>query len=528
MTAARLSPAANLLRNSRLFAIPAAVSLPSVEPSSEPTSYSDSATTPYPTRAAIETPLASLNQGDWGLKRALPLKTTLKSGTPLVRFQRGIDTPEHVVDFESAADHVLTLRKYQELNLRVTLPAAKTRRSLQEPRTSPFRAELDHTADQLPPALKQNGSISWLDEHGSERKKRMPKHLQNALVKFENERGHSETKAIQPQSTISRPVSSEDVMRRWRYSGPYLAGLNGFEFDAFLKTITLDKRKAFRAVVKDDLREKRGQEQRMKALEEGRPEVTTQDAEAITDEDMAEHMRYLRNEPGKFGPLIAKFFDLADGPKPTSETTDPWSYGRDTIAADLYKESGPPRTHPSAGLSYMKTDTLASNDPVVGPRENLPPLAARLLKSRPLEHNKHKPYVGVAGFVVPQPDGPTLAAEQNWKWQPVKDGQKLVVRANSASVSQSGKLEIQTKMLLDWVVENDVPVDPAEVRSRPPANNVATPTRPPARSSQSSQLPSLDRILARKARPAPQPSQDIDEELKFLQSFDSRTPKSLK
>src|ERR1700761_4618926 len=153
MTAARLSPAANLLRNSRLFAIPAAVSLPTVEPSSEPISHSDSATTPYPTRAALETPLTSLNQGDWGLKRPLPIKTTTKSGTPLVRFQRGIDTPQHVVDFESAADHVLSLRKYQELNLRITLPAPKTKKALQEPRTSPFEGELDNTADRPPPVL---------------------------------------------------------------------------------------------------------------------------------------------------------------------------------------------------------------------------------------------------------------------------------------------------------------------------------------------------------------------------------------
>src|SRR5262249_42873165 len=113
MTAARLSPAATLLRNSKLFALPAALSLPAVEPSSEPLARSDSATTPYPTRAALETPSHSLNRGDWGLKRSLPVKTTTKSGTPTIRIRRGIDTPEHVADFESAADHVITLRKYQ-------------------------------------------------------------------------------------------------------------------------------------------------------------------------------------------------------------------------------------------------------------------------------------------------------------------------------------------------------------------------------------------------------------------------------
>merc|ERR1711939_1164094 len=143
MTAARLSPAASLLRNSKLFALPPSLSLPLTEPSSEPLAFSDTATTPYPLQAALETPTSSLNRGDWGLKRSLPVKTTTSSGTPTIRIQRGIDTPEHVADFESAADHVITLRKFQELNLRVTLPAPKDKKYNE--RTSAFSPEIDHT-----------------------------------------------------------------------------------------------------------------------------------------------------------------------------------------------------------------------------------------------------------------------------------------------------------------------------------------------------------------------------------------------
>ncbi|OCT51355.1 hypothetical protein CLCR_08434 [Cladophialophora carrionii] len=512
MTAARLSPAANLLRTSRLFSIPAAVSLPAVEPSSEPISYSDSATTPYPTRAAIETPLASLNQGDWGLKRPLPIKTTTKSGTPLVRFRRGIDTPEHVVDFESAADHVLTLRKYQELNLRVTLPAPR-RKSVQDQQISPFEVELDHTADQLPPRLDQKTSISWLDQTPSERAQRIPGHLKDAMLKVEKDKGEMEKRLIQSQPTDSAPAPSVESLRRWRYSGPYLAGLNGLEFDAFLKTITREKRAAFRELVKNDLVEKRAHEQRLKALDEGQPDVSSQSADGITEEDVTEHMRYLRNEPGKFGPLIAKFFDLADGPNPSSDMSDPWSYGRDTIAADLYRESGPPRTHPSAGLSYLKTEASAANSPTTGPRASRDPVAARLLKSRQIMHNKHVPYVGVAGFVVPEPIGATAITEQVWKWEPVKDGPKLVVTPISTSVSQAGKVEIKTKRLQGWAVENDLPVDPTKRRT-------TTAATAPARR-MSSQLPSLDSIAPRRTRPPPEPERDIDEELDLLKSMSS-------
>ena len=511
MAAARLSPAAHLLRNSRLFAIPTAVCLPSVEPSSEPISYSDSATTPYPTRAAIETSLSSLNQGDWGLKRPLPTKTTLKSGTPLVRFQRGIDTPEHVVDFESAADHVLTLRKYQELNLRVTLPAPRTNRGLRE-RTSPFEAELDHTTDQPAPVLNQHTSVSWLDEDPSERAKRMPEHLKDALQQIEKERDRFGPQSTRPQAMTSIPIQPEQTSRRWRYSGPYLAGLNGLEFDAFLKSITREKRVAFREVVKNDLMEKRAHEQRLRALEEGQTVVPSQLPAEITEQDILEHMRYLRSEPGKFGPLITKFFDLADGPKPSPDTTDPWSYGRDTIAADLYRESGPPRTHPSAGLSYAKTELSVRNDPIRGPRAERVSVAGRLLKSIPSAHQKHKPFVGVAGFVVPQPEGRNMASDQNWKWEPVTDGKKLVVTPNTASVTQAGKLEIQTKLPEDWAVDNDQAIYLTEKRTPAPKERTATSTyRMP-----SSQVPDLTQHQRRRSQSAPQPNQDIDRELEAL------------
>jgi hypothetical protein len=350
----------------------------------------------------------------------------------------------------------------------------------------------------------------------------MPGHLKDALLEVEKERAKLETHSIQPQETNSAPSPPVETLRRWRYSGPYLAGLNGLEFDAFLKTITREKRAAFREVVKNDLVEKRAHEQRLKALDEGKTDVSSQSPVEATEKDITEHMRYLRNEPGKFGPLIAKFFDLADGPNPSSDMTDPWSYGRDTIAADLYRESGPPRTHPSAGLSYVKTEASVANSPATGPRASREPVAARLLKSRQIMHNKHVPYVGVAGFVTPEPVGATAITEQIWKWEPVKDGPKLVVAPISTSVSQAGKVEIKTKRLQGWVVENELPVDPTKKRT---TATMSTPAR-----AMSSQLPSLDSTGSRRTRPPPEPERDINEELDLLKSMSSstRTKRNLK
>ncbi|EXJ90272.1 hypothetical protein A1O1_03371 [Capronia coronata CBS 617.96] len=517
MTAARLSPAASLLRNSKLFALPNPLSLPPTEPSSEPVAFSDTATTPYPLRAALETPTTSLKRGDWGLKRSLPVETTTKTGTPTIRIQNGIDTREHIADFESAADHVITLRKFHELNLRVTLPATKDRRSTS--RTSVFHHEVDHTAaEPLPTLDKKYTPSSWLHMSASEREAQLPQHLKETLQEVAKSRAQtSESESASATQQASAPSLSAQATRRWRYSGPYLAGLNGMEFESFLKKIDRERKAEFRAYVKGHLSVQRDEQHRAAALEEGQA-GSTEPAE-VTEEDVTEYLRHLRSEPGKFGPLIAEFFDLADGPRPSSQTTDPWSYGRDTVAADPYKESGPPRTHPSAGLTYLSSEMFSQNDIMVGPRDTRPPVPARLLKSIPTTHNRNIPVVGVAGFVVPQPTHTSLT-DYNWKWEPTKDGPKMVVTPTAATVSQAGKAEIQTRLQPNWHLEDDVPVNSVERKPRDDPNA--------ARKRSGSQIPRLDKNSPRRryssSRPPPEPSQDISEEIDAMIRAASSNP----
>lgn len=511
MTAARLSPAASLLRSSKLFALPPQLSLPPTPPSSDPPVFSDTATTPYPIRPAIETPTSSLNQGDWGLKRALPVKTTTKSGTPVIRIQGGIDTPEHIADFESAADHVMTLRKFQELKLRITLPTARDVPDHQ--RTSAFHPEVDHTADADPSTHVGKTTTSWLEKSTAERVAELPKHLRDTLDEVAKARAGETGSERQPEPASSAPASFTLGRRRWRYGGPYLAGMNGMEFDSFLKRITREQRLEFRAYVKRHLINERSQKRRAEALEQGQTDTAELSQGNTTEEDVTEYLRQLRSEPGKFGPLIAGFFDLADGPKSSPGTSDPWSYGRDTISADSYRESGPPSTHPSAGLSYIKSEKFSQNDTVVGPLEHRPPVPARLLRSLPTSHNRHIPQVGVAGFVVHQPTGAGMAGDYDWQWKPTKDGPKLAVTPTSAAVLQAGKLDMATKLEKNWVVENDTPVNKQERSAR----QVSQARRPA-----STQLPPLDTIASKRSsrritRPPPEPSQDISEELDALE-----------
>ncbi|KAG0640646.1 mitochondrial ribosomal protein subunit-domain-containing protein [Tuber brumale] len=105
------SPGANLLRHSRLFAMPK----PLPPPLSFRLGHQDPA--PYPTVQAITTPTASRVRGNWGLKRDVPHKITHTT----MRVTE-LDTIERFMAFESANDDVLTLKKWQEMDI----PLAKS------------------------------------------------------------------------------------------------------------------------------------------------------------------------------------------------------------------------------------------------------------------------------------------------------------------------------------------------------------------------------------------------------------------
>ena len=366
MATARISPAASLLRHSRLFSIPPPLTPPAAL-------VSDTASQAYPTRAAIETPTSSWYRGDWGFKRSLPLKSTSKTGTTTIRVQNGIDSIEHITDFESAADHVLTLQKWRELNL----PVRFTSKSPKDENTSVFEAKLDN---------------------------------------------------IIP--------STSPTHRRWRYSGPWLAGQPGWEFDALLKRVR-DRKMEFQNYVRARLSAERNLSQRQEAIDAG---VDLDQTEVeISEEEFSEHMRYLRATPSAFGPLIVDFLDLPDGPKATNEKVAAkggFSYGRTTVAAQAYSERGPPRTHPSAGLSYYRSGAHVFNHAVFGPQQDNAPVVARVLKP---SIRRRQGNLGIAGFVASESTSSAVMGTTKGTWQPTPGGLKLLVRPTTATVTSDGR-----------------------------------------------------------------------------------------
>lgn len=396
MSGARLSPTANLLRKSRLFALPPSLSPPPQPPTSHQVADSDTATLPYPTRASIETTPSSLARGDWGLKRPLPAKSTTRSSSaPVVRVN-DVDTFEHITDFESAADHTFTLHKWQELSLPVSLPA-----------------------------LQRDSGFGW-GRHESV---------------FESKRDNTD------KSTGSKSLP----MTRYKFGGPWLAGQTDAEFEEYLKGLRRQKPELMKKL-ESRLALKMAAQRRRDAMDEGRDIDESQNSAKLSKKEFSESIRELRKNPEALGPVVSELLDLAPPPRVPSQRLTQKNFvpAPSNVSATAYADQGPPTTHPSAGLSYLRTQSHLDNHPVFGPQEYPKPVQARILRSkRPVQGNALKALAGVGG-VVTEDINPHAFKEDNAPqgitfFNPgLPGGAKYWVRTTRSSIHPSGKIILAT------------------------------------------------------------------------------------
>jgi hypothetical protein len=328
MAANRLSPTANLLRNSRLFALPQALKPPQNAATSRTVNESDSATLPHPIRAAIETPATSLTRGDWGLKRPLPAKsTTDKSSKPVVRVN-ALDTFEHVTDFESAADHTMTLQKFQELHMPISLPVvSKFQHTRLNRHQSPFDPLVDNTSTS--DGLRQPGALQY------------------------------------------------------KQSGPWLAGQSEMEFQKYLQKVHREKPELLRKL-REKYIAKRTVERRKQAQDNGEDLQGLDQPVKITEEEFHVFLKSIRADPMVMGPLLYELLDLPTSPQvpPLRIATEYFKAPPTKLSATPYALNGPPKTHPSAGLSYTRSNAILYNHPSFGPQTTQRPVEARILSPR--------------------------------------------------------------------------------------------------------------------------------------------------
>ncbi|KAK2765165.1 hypothetical protein FQN54_008864 [Arachnomyces sp. PD_36] len=395
MSGARLSPTANLLRNSRLFALPPALNPPAQPPTSSKVAESDSATLPYPVRASIETLPSSLARGDWGLKRPLPAKsTTRSSSSPVVRV-KDVDTFEHITDFTSAADHTFTLRKWQELSLPMSLPT-----------------------------LHRDSTFG------------VPRHESVFESKHDNLDKVTGSKA--PGYT------------RYRYKGPWLAGQTDAEFEAYIKALQRKKPQLMKEL-KGHLETKFAARRRREAMDQG-TDLEAAEKGGLTEKEFAQAIRELRKDPEALGPVVSQLLDLPPPPRVPTDRVARKNFisAPSNLATAAYADEGPPTTHPSAGLSYLRTQSIMDNHPLFGPQEHHKPVQARILRSKkPTMGNALKALAGVAG-VVTEDVNPHTFREDNappgiTHFNPdIPGGAKYWVRTTRSSIQPNGTINLAT------------------------------------------------------------------------------------
>lgn len=456
-----------------MFAIPPPLPRPAPDLSSTAIFNSDTATLPHPIYQSITTPQSSRARGDWGFKRPLPLRATTKTSTPIIRVE-SVDTLEHITEFGSAADHSLTLLKWQEMDVHLSTPP--------------------------PPSSKSTFGATDLDRRGEKSV------FEDAIDSTTTSEGGSITK--------------EDA--RWKFSGPWLAGLNEGAFNEYIKKEVRKKKLDFNKYLRTACAEALTKENQRAALEEEGGVGETVQASDITDEQLSKYIKSLREDRTELYRHIRRFLDLPPAPNPSLPLGEAWISNMlggprasstppinpkdyQPTSESPYADSGPPRTHPSAGLSYGRTSAHTFNHPLYGPQNKKPPVQARVVMPKGAATGNFAPLLGVGGFVVDVPAGeasfnvrtknrpglePLTPGLQNIEPHKV-GGSKAYVHPKSASVDPKGRIILKVEQAdPEAVAVLEGKVD--EIPRQELLYSKGLSTKPPARSSEGYGLSSSD------------------------------------
>ncbi|KAF6234543.1 hypothetical protein HO173_007168 [Letharia columbiana] len=231
--------------------------------------------------------------------------------------------------------------------------------------------------------------------------------------------------------------------QRWKYSGPWLAGKNEGEFRRYVEKDVKRRRLDFRRFLRERLAEEKATARRREATESGE-DVEGPDSVAVSEEDVEVYARRLRNDEHKLHKLVEEYLDL------------PRDRGSATTS---YDKKGPPTTHPSAGLSYLRTGSHTYNHPLLGPQEEPAPVQARVIRPQTTASNaKHdRALIGVGGVVAEdQRQSFTRDSTGITGYNPdIPGGAKIYIRVPTrASVDSRGRLDIITRRPRDKTSEN--------------------------------------------------------------------------
>ncbi|TKA78022.1 hypothetical protein B0A49_01604 [Cryomyces minteri] len=241
---------------------------------------------------------------------------------------------------------------------------------------------------------------------------------------------------------------------RWKYEGPWLGGMTEGEFREYVQKGISHRKTEFTAYVKQHIREKILSDRRREYRTEGRDWNDEVDGVVeLSDLDFADHLKVLRGDTklnSELSRLIRNFFDL-----PAMPAQDSKSFGEISVLQTQIEsligntDTGPPMTHPSAGLSYLRTASYLQNHPVLGPQKKQTPIQARVLQTRNSAlGNNRQAKLGVAGVVAEdqaQAGGFRDDAAVTTLDPELEGGNKLWVHPLRAAINARGRIKLEVE-----------------------------------------------------------------------------------
>jgi hypothetical protein len=284
------------------------------------------------------------------------------------------------------------------------------------------------------------------------------------------------------------PTSSDGALKlatdetRWRFRGPWLAGLTEGEFNEFVRKTVRSRKFEFQTFLREAKALDDTKTAQRKAAGQGQTPPPAIKANDITAEQLRLYIKELRQDRAALFRLIRLFLDLPPTPSPKGflrETMDDFvvsmSTDRESKPPTInsedylpksnspYAETGPPRTHPSAGLSYLRTDRYIYNHPIYGPQEHPPPIQGRIIVPKNASVGSFAPKLGIAGVVTEAPLGESFnTSDSSAKLRQGKSrkqthpgllnieldkfgGSKVYLRPDTASIDPSGRIDLRVE-----------------------------------------------------------------------------------
>ena len=260
-----------------------------------------------------------------------------------------------------------------------------------------------------------------------------------------------------------RRQTTSDEMKpkeRWKYKSPWIAGMQEGEFRKWLLSDVKTRMHEWHDFLREQEMLAKLKRARRRARDEGNP-LSTEQIETLkddlipSDKDLGRIQKALRDDhivnglSSRLTHLMTEFLDLP--PTGHVNMNPAQSDGLKAQVERFMEDPGPPTTHPSAGLSHLRTHAVMDNHPLHGPQKHRSPIEARVVRPRfqTSGMNEYTARLGVGGFVAADPISSTFT-EANAHTMPEPDrmaalldpdvagGNKLWVHPETATIDEKG------------------------------------------------------------------------------------------